>query len=111
MSKPLITLSTNSSIKDALQTMQQSDIRRIPIVDKATLQGIVTDKDVFRAIMNNRIPLDNLVSDIAIAEGHRLVFDQCREFFNDILEKGITSFLQIIISLNPIMQILIVVLL
>ena len=87
MSKPLITLSSNSTIKDALQTMQQRDIRRIPIVDKATLQGIITDKDVFRAILNNRIPLDNLVSDIAIAEGHRLVFDQCREIFNDILQK------------------------
>ena len=87
MSKPLITLSSNSTIKDALETMQQKNIRRIPIVDKATLQGIIKDKDVFRAILNNRIPLDNLVSDIAIAEGHRLVFDQCREIFNDILQK------------------------
>ena len=94
MSKPLITLSTNSSIKDAMQTMHQNNIRRVPIVEKETIQGIVTDKDVFRAIMDNRIPLDNLVSGAALVEGHRLVFDQCRDyFFNDIMREGIKSVL------------------
>ena len=89
MSKPLITLSTNSSIKDAMQTMQQNNIRRVPIVERETIEGIVTDKDIFKAIMDYRIPLDNLVSDAALVEGHRLVFDQCRDyFFNDILRKG-----------------------
>ena len=89
MSKPLITLSSNSSIKDAMQTMQQNNIRRIPIVEREVIQGIVTDKDIFRAIMDNRIPLDNLVSGAAAIEGHRLVFDQCRDyFFNDMMRKG-----------------------
>jgi CBS domain-containing protein len=87
MSKPLITLAPNNTIKDALQTMQQKDIRRIPIVDKAIIQGIITDKDVFRAIINNKISFDNLVSDVSIAEGHALVFDQCREYFSDVLQK------------------------
>ena len=32
MSKPLITISPNSSIKDALQTMQLNKIRRLPVV-------------------------------------------------------------------------------
>ena len=89
VSRPLITLSPNSSIKDAMQTMQQNNIRRIPIVERETIQGIVTDRDIFRAIMDNRIPLDNLVSGAAVAEGHRLVFDQCRDyFFNDIMKRG-----------------------
>jgi CBS domain-containing protein len=87
MSKPLITMAPTSTIKDALQTMQQKDIRRIPIVDKGAIQGIITDKDVFRAIINNRISFDNLVSNVAIAEGHALVFDQCREYFSDVLQK------------------------
>ena len=34
ISKPLITISINSSIKDAIQTMQQMNIRRLLIVDK-----------------------------------------------------------------------------
>jgi CBS domain-containing protein len=88
MSKPLITLSPSSTIKDALQTMQQKNIRRIPIVDITTMQGIITYRDVFRAILKNRISLDNLVIDASITERHRLVFDQYREFFfNDILQK------------------------
>jgi predicted transcriptional regulator len=92
MSKPLITLSPSSTLKDALQTMQQKNIRRIPIVDRTTMQGIITYKDVFRAILNNRISLDNLVSDAAIKEGHRLAFDQYREFFfNDILQKRLNN--------------------
>lgn len=88
MSKPLITLPPNSTIKDALQTMQQRNIRRIPIVERETIQGIITDKDVFQAILRNRISLDNLVGNAAVAEGHRLVFEQCKEyFFDDILQK------------------------
>jgi|SRR5215208_3148774 CBS domain-containing protein len=90
MSKPLIILSPNGTIKDALQIMQQKDIRRIPIVDGATMKGIITDKDIFRAILNNKIPLDALVSEYATEEARRLVFDQYREhFFNDILQRGI----------------------
>ena len=89
MSKPLITLSPNSSIKDAMQTMHQNNIRRVLVVEKEIIQGIVTDKDLFRAIMDNRIPLDNLVSGAALVEGHRLVFDQYRDyFFDDIMKRG-----------------------
>jgi CBS domain-containing protein len=90
MSKPLITLSLSGTIKDALQIMQQKDIRRIPIIDRTTMKGIITDKDIFRAILSNKIPLDDLVSQYATEEAHRLVFDQYREyFFNDILQRGI----------------------
>lgn len=88
MSKPLITLSPNNSIKDAIQTMQQNNIRRIPIVEKGNMLGIVTDKDIFRALMHNRVSLDSITSDSSLAEGHRLVFDQYSEyFFNDVLQR------------------------
>lgn len=88
MSKPLIILSPDSTIKDVLQTMQQKNIRRIPIVDKETVVGIITDKDVFHAILKNETSLDNLVSDAAITEGHKLVFEQCKDyFFDDMLQK------------------------
>lgn len=88
MSKPLITLPPNSSIKDAIRTMHQNNIRRIPIVDKENMLGIVTDKDIFRALMDNRISFDSITSDGSLAEGHRLVFDQYSEyFFNDVLQR------------------------
>ena len=54
MSKPLINISINSSVKDAIQTMQQKNIRRLVISDGERIVGIITDKDVFRSIMNNQ---------------------------------------------------------
>jgi acetoin utilization protein AcuB len=63
MSKPLITLSPFNSIKDAIYTMQQNDITRIPIVEKENLEGIITDKDIFKAVINKQISIDNLISD------------------------------------------------
>ncbi len=44
MSKPLITISINSSIKEAIETMQAKNIRRLLIVDKGKMVGIITDK-------------------------------------------------------------------
>ena len=45
-------------------------------------------KDIFRALMHNRVSLDSITSDSSLAEGHRLVFDQCSEYFlNDVLHR------------------------
>jgi len=52
MSKPLITINQNSSIKEVTNLMQQNDIRRLPIVDnKGKLVGIITAKDILRSLM------------------------------------------------------------
>jgi CBS domain-containing protein len=84
MSKPLVTLRPNNSIKDAIQTMQLNNIRRIPIVEKENLEGIITDKDIFKAIMNNQIPINDLVSNNALTGQSSVVFDQYREYlFSD----------------------------
>ena len=84
MSKTLITLHPNRSIKDAIETMQLNNIRRIPIVEKENLEGIITDKDIFKAIMNNQISINNLVTDNALTGQSSVVFDQYREYlFSD----------------------------
>jgi CBS domain-containing protein len=55
MSKPVITIDATSSIKDALQAMELKNIRRLPVVDKEkNMVGIVTDKDIFRALMKSQ---------------------------------------------------------
>ena len=60
MSKPLITINPNSSIKEVTELMQQNDIRRLPIVDnKGKLVGIFTDKDIFKIILRNKDLLSN----------------------------------------------------
>jgi len=84
MSKPLITLSPNNTMKDAIHTMQLNNIRRLPIVEKENLEGIITDKDIFKAIMNNQISIDNLFSNNALIGQSSVVFDQYREYlFSD----------------------------
>jgi CBS domain-containing protein len=52
MSTPLITISTTNSVKDAVETMQLRNIRRLPVTGNKNnvMVGIVTDKDILRAI-------------------------------------------------------------
>jgi CBS domain-containing protein len=52
MSTPLITISTTNSVKDAIETIQLRNIRRLPVTsnENSVTVGIVTDKDILRAI-------------------------------------------------------------
>ncbi|HET7285431.1 MAG TPA: CBS domain-containing protein [Nitrososphaeraceae archaeon] len=87
MSKPLITISINSSITDAIQTMQQKNIRRLVIVEKEKMVGIITDKDIFRAIMNNQELIPSFLSDKLLVE-HKTAYDQFGQYwFGDIIHK------------------------
>ena len=53
MSSWLITINQNSSIKDASDLMQQHNIRRLPVLDnKGKLVGIITAKDILKAMMD-----------------------------------------------------------
>jgi CBS domain-containing protein len=64
MRSPLITINPNSSVLDAMETMQQKDIRRLPVVDnKGELLGIVTDKDIFRVVLKNQTLTSSGTSD------------------------------------------------
>jgi CBS domain-containing protein len=52
MTKPLITINPNTSVKDAVSLMEQKDIRRLPVIDdKGQMVGIITAKDIFKAVM------------------------------------------------------------
>lgn len=54
MKYPLITISPTTSIKEAIQIMQSKNIRRLLVVDKDDKpQGILTQKDVFRALSSS----------------------------------------------------------
>jgi CBS domain-containing protein len=84
MSKPLITISTNSSIKEAIETMQAKNIRRLLIVDKEKMVGIITDKDIFRAIMNNQALITSLGNFSPIEERRRIGEQFTEYWFRDI---------------------------
>ena len=51
MSSPIITINQNNSIRDAMEIMLQKDIRRLPVIDTSgKIAGIITDKDIFKAV-------------------------------------------------------------
>jgi CBS domain-containing protein len=49
MSTPLVTIGANSLVRDAIETMQVKNIRRLPVIDnKGKMVGIITQKDVLK---------------------------------------------------------------
>jgi CBS domain-containing protein len=74
MSTPLITIYPNGTIRDAIDTMLRKNIRRLVVIeapshdDSSTsrvnrLIGIVTDKDIFKAIINNQDFMTEILTD------------------------------------------------
>jgi acetoin utilization protein AcuB len=49
MSKPVITISTDTPIPDALNLMKKEHIRRAPVIKDGKLVGIITDNDLRNA--------------------------------------------------------------
>lgn len=82
MSKPVITIAATSSIKDAIQAMELNNFRRLPVVDKEQkMVGIITDKDIFRAIMKSQ-SLITSISESVIVE-YKPVYERFSEFVLD----------------------------
>lgn len=68
MSHPLITVTPNTSLKDALRLIVAKDIRRLPVVDGGKLVGIMTDKDIYKAIAKNESLISALINDELLVE-------------------------------------------
>jgi CBS domain-containing protein len=90
MSKPVITISANSSLRDGIQTMYTKNIRRLPVVShkKTTDQivGIITSKDIFRVLMKNQNLVQSLITDDILGRNMKTVQEQFAEYwFGDIL--------------------------
>ena len=88
MSKPVVTISPKNSVKEALQIMQQRNIRRLIVAENETMVGIITDKDLFRAILNNQSLIPSLLNDNALIPYRSTIHNQFGEYwFSDILNK------------------------
>ncbi|AIF82970.1 putative signal-transduction protein containing cAMP-binding and CBS domains [Candidatus Nitrososphaera evergladensis SR1] len=79
MKKPVVTADTMMSLKDALQTMQSKNIRRLPVVEKGKMVGIVTDKDIFRAILKSQELVSSTIGDSVLIE-YRPIYERLSEF-------------------------------
>jgi CBS domain-containing protein len=62
MSSPVVTLSVQGTVADAMKLMCDKRIRRVVILENDKLVGIVTDKDLFRHIMENRELMSSIAS-------------------------------------------------
>ena len=79
MSKPVITIDATSSIRDALQTMELNNIRRLPVVDKEKkMAGIITDKDIFRALMRSQSLVTSFCESLLVE--YKPVYERLSEF-------------------------------
>lgn len=79
MSKPVITIDAMSSIRDALQAMELNNIRRLPVVDKEkNMIGIVTDKDIFRALMKSQSLVASFCESLLVE--YKPVYERLSEF-------------------------------
>jgi predicted transcriptional regulator len=88
MSKPLVTITSKNSLKDAIQIMQQKNIRRLVIVENEKAIGIITNKDLFNVIMNNQTLIPSLLEDKVLVGQKSPIHDQFGQYwFSDILHR------------------------
>jgi predicted transcriptional regulator len=87
MSKPLITIQPNCSIKEAIQLMTSKRVRRLVVVDvNNTMMGIITEKDIFSQISKNPNMLTDFVGQNHPGE-HKEVYSRFTEYMFDLLPK------------------------
>ena len=79
MKKPVITVGPMTSLQETVQTMQAKNIRRLPVVEKGKMVGIITDTDIFRAIIKNQALVTSIISENVFVE-YKPVYEQLSEF-------------------------------
>ena len=72
MSHPLITLSSKATVSDAMKLMYERKIRRVIILEKDKLAGILTDKDIFRYLVENKDLLSTVIASNIPIPGQQL---------------------------------------
>ena len=88
MTSPVIPLSSQATIADALELMHEKKIRRIPIVDKnSNLVGIVTENIIFNVLMKNKDLLTGLADYKPNIAQKPIYNDFLRLWSNDALPK------------------------
>ncbi|HXG06362.1 MAG TPA: CBS domain-containing protein [Nitrososphaera sp.] len=78
MSTPLVTISKDTQVRDAISLMQSKQIRRLPIVDeREKVIGLVTMKTVIGNMPSHNIDLAELESSRVVAE-REMICPYCR---------------------------------
>jgi CBS domain-containing protein len=88
MSKPIISITPNSSLKNAIETMQLKNIRRLPVIEqKGKLVGIITARDIFKIIIKNQETISTFISSDLVPH-HDELYERFSQYWSeDILHK------------------------
>jgi len=77
MSKTVITMDIDDSMKDAMKLLKENDINMLPVMEKGKLVGVLTDRDIKRSS----------ASDATTLEVHELLYLVSRIKVKDIMTK------------------------
>jgi CBS domain-containing protein len=89
MSRPVVTIHPNASLQDALQTMQERNIRRLLVMsdDGNNMAGIITDRGIFRFIARNESLSSSVISEGVLAQNREMAERIHTTLLDDILHK------------------------
>lgn len=87
MSKPIISIQSNSSAREAIHLMNSKNIRRIIVVDSnGKMVGIVRQKDIFKEISRNPNMITSFIDEKYPAE-YKDVYTRFSDYMLDFLPK------------------------
>jgi CBS domain-containing protein len=87
MSSPVISVRPNASVKEAMQMMNTHNIRRLIVVDNDNrLQGIITEKDIFREISKNQALINDFIGEHPTTE-FKEAFGRFGDYMFELLPK------------------------
>jgi CBS domain-containing protein len=87
MSSPIISVRPNASVKEAMRIMNTHDIRRLIVVDNDNrLQGIITEKDIFREMSKNQTLINDFIGENASTE-FKETFGRFGDYMFELLPK------------------------
>jgi len=88
MSKPIISITPTYSLKDAIETMQLKNIRRLPVIDQeGKLVGIITSRDIFKIIIKNQDTISTFINSDLVPHPGELYERFMQYWSEDILHK------------------------
>lgn len=83
MSSPVVSLHVEKTISDAWQTMRQQGFRHLPLIDhKLCLQGMVSDRDLMRAGIDDR-PLSDIMQNKVLSAARTTLIRDIAEVMTD----------------------------
>lgn len=87
MSKPIITIQSNASVREAILLMNSKRIRRLVVVDSNNkMRGIVTEKDIFKEISKGQSLITSFIGQNYPTE-YREVYARFTDYMFDLLPK------------------------